>query len=325
MLPATSNQRANWLAAFSLLALAAIWGATFFMVKDATYSFPVLAFLALRFAIASLALLPFVIRPLRTRRLRRRELAAGIGTGLLFCCGYIFQTFALRTVDSGRVGFITGLYVIFVPFLALVLLRYRLAPRVLFGAVLALIGMILLGYAPGGSLLGDMLAVLCALSFAAHILAIEKLPRSADWRVMALLQSVTVTVVSSLLLPILAMIRACDAPICVSLSPFADTLPTQIPEMVLAVAVFTGLLATAAGLGIQVWAQRLLPPSNAALIFAMESPFSALFGVAFRNEVLTPTGFLGCALIFSGTLSASLISGKREVRATEALEIAEAG
>lgn len=316
------EQQANWLAALSLIALAAVWGATFFMVKDATQGFSVLAFLALRFTIAALALAPFVLGVLRVRRPPRREILAGIGAGLLFCGGYVFQTFSLRAVDSGRVGFITGLYVIFVPFLALILLRYRLAPGVLLGAALALVGMILLGYAPGGNLLGDTLALLCALSFAAHILAVGNLPRSADWRVMALLQSITVAVICGVLLPILAALRACDAPVCAALAPFADALPTGIPLAVWAVAAFTGLVATAAGLGVQVWAQRLLPPSNAALIFALESPFAALFGVAFRGEVLSPGGLLGCALIFCGTLTATLVPERRErAMPAETLEI----
>ncbi|MCS6871445.1 MAG: DMT family transporter [Anaerolineae bacterium] len=296
--------RERWLAGGALLSVAAIWGSTFFMVKDATQSFPVFAFLTLRFVIAALVLLPFVLREIQRRGTlpARRDWAWGIGAGVLFAAGYIFQTFALRTVDAGRAGFITGLYAIFVPFLGLVVLRRPIERRVLIGGALAFVGMVLLGYAPGGTLLGDLLALLCALAYAGHILAIGEMPRSSDWRFLALAQSLTVAVLCGVLLPIMAAVRACDLDACAALAPFADALPANLPSNVLFVAAFTGVLATAFGLMVQVWAQRILPASDAALIFALEAPFAVLFGVIFLNEVLTLVGLAGCVLIFSGTL-----------------------
>ncbi len=305
---ASTFNRSNWLAATSLLTLAAIWGATFFMVKDATSAFPVLAFLTVRFAIASAALLPITLFSLRQthRWPTRAEWRWGIFAGTLFCGGYIFQTFSLRLIDSGRAGFVTGLYVVLVPILAFIFLRYPISRRVLIGMILAFAGMVCLGYAPGGTLLGDGLAFACAISFASHILAVEKMPRAANWRFMALLQSTTVMILSAVLMLILSGLRGCDSGVCQALATFADPLPTSIPTLVWAVATFTGLLATAAGLAVQVWAQRHLSPSNAALIFALESPFSLVFGVLFRSEVLTLIGFIGCALIFAGTLTTNL-------------------
>lgn len=315
------RKRERWLADGALLSIAAIWGSTFFMIKDATQNFPVLAFLTLRFVIAALALLPFVLREIRRRGVlpSRRDWAWGIGAGVLFAGGYIFQTFALRTVDAGRAGFITGLYVIFVPFLGLLVLQQPIERRVVVGGALALVGMVLLGYAPGGTLLGDILALLCALAYAAHILAIGEMPRSADWRFLALAQALTVAVLCGALLPILAGVRACEADICLALAPFADPLPTGLPINVLLVAAFTGILATAFGLMVQVWAQRILPPSDAALIFALEAPFAVFFGVIFLNEVLTPLALAGCALIFSGTLVVTL-SGQGAPAADQSLE-----
>ncbi|HLY26043.1 MAG TPA: DMT family transporter, partial [Aggregatilineales bacterium] len=274
------------LADLSLLFIAAVWGATFFMVKDATAQFPVLYFLALRFGLASLALIPLAL--LLKRRPTGAELRWGILGGVLFCCGYIFQTFALGQIDSGRVGFITGLYVILVPIQALIFLRHRLKLRAIIGASLAVIGLALLSNAPGGNLAGDGLAFLCALSFAAQIIVVERFPRDADWRMMSLIQA------------------ACVGGISGGIAIFAEPLPASIPISVLGVAAFTGLLATALGLAIQVWAQRRLPPSDAAIMFAMESPFSALFGFLFLGERLTLGGLLGCGLILVGMLTTAL-------------------
>lgn len=302
--PAAPARRNRLLADTALLGIAAVWGATFFMVKDATATFPVMAFLTIRFALASLVLVPFAVRIRRWPT--RQEWKWGLVAGITFCGGYIFQTFSLRMIDSGRTGFITGLYVVLVPVLALLLLRHAISLRVIVGAVLALIGLTLLSYAPGGNFVGDLLAFLCALSYALQILAVEKFPRGADWRVMAIIQSGCVAIISGVLLPILAMVRTCSTPLCQPFLLFADPLPTSLPLMVLGVAVFTGLLATALGLVVQVWAQRILPPSDAALIYAMESPFSALFGWMFLGETLKGTALLGCGLIMAGVLSTAL-------------------
>jgi drug/metabolite transporter (DMT)-like permease len=315
------RKRERWLADGALLTVAAIWGSTFFMIKDATQSFPVMAFLTLRFTIAALVLLPFVLLEIRRRGVlpTRHEWLWGIGAGVLFTAGYIFQTFALRTVDAGRAGFITGLYVIFVPFLGLIVLRQPIERRVLLGGTLAFFGMVFLGYAPGGTLLGDVLALLCALAYAAHILAIGQMPRTADWRFLALAQALTVAVLCGALLPILAAVRTCNVEICLAIAPFADPLPSDLPLNVLAVAAFTGIFATAFGLMVQVWAQRILPPSDAALIFALEAPFAVLFGVLFLNEVLTALGLAGCALIFSSTLVVT-VGGQQALATDQSLE-----
>jgi drug/metabolite transporter (DMT)-like permease len=294
----------RWVADLSLLGIAAVWGVTFPIIKDATSVFPVLAFLVLRFGIGSLALLPFVLRA--SRWPTRAEWKWGLLAGLMFCLGYIFQTFSLRLVDSGRTGFITGLYVVLVPVLALLLLRHAMTLRVIVGTVLAFVGLTLLSYSPGGNVLGDVLAFLCAVSFALQILAVEKFPKDADWRIVSLMQSGCVAVVCGALLPIQAAVHECQASLCAPLLPFADVLPSSIPINVLVVAAFTGLVATAAGLALQVWAQRLLPPSDAALIFAMESPFSAVFGFLFRGEILTQSGIVGCGLILAGMLTTAL-------------------
>lgn len=315
----TSSQRL--IADAALLGVAAVWGSTFFMVKDATRDFPVLAFLALRFSIATLGMLPFVVRVKRWPR--RAEWIGGVGAGLLLCASYIFQTFSMRLIASGRTGFITGLYVIMVPFLALLLLRHKIRQRVLIGTGLALVGLVLLSYAPGGNLLGDGLAFLCALAYALQILVVERFPKSADWRIMSTLQIATIAVICGLLLPILAATRECGLAVCVALRPAADPLPSALPVFVLTTALFTALAASSLAFSVQIWAQRILPPSDTALIFAMESPFSALFGVLFRGEALTLSALLGSALILSGMLVTAL-SGQTVNAPAEALSAAPA-
>ncbi|GAB4554259.1 MAG: DMT family transporter [Anaerolineae bacterium] len=321
MLRIRQRSRQRWLADGALLTVAAIWGSTFFLIKDATANFSVFAFLLIRFAIGSVALLPLAIVEMRRRGQfpRRSDWMWGIAGGVIFFVAYVFQTSALRLIDSGRAGFVTGLYVILVPVVGLVLFHTPIHRRVIVGGILALIGMVLLGYAPGGTPLGDLLALMCALCYAGHILLIERMPRHADWRFLALSQSLTVAVLALIFLPILAAVHTCSTPLCQAFAPFADPLPTTIPDIVWFAAAFTGLLATAFGLMVQVWAQRILPANDAALIFALESPFSVLFGVTFRGEVLTTLGLVGCGLIFSGTITVTVGQGAEAVKAGDSL------
>ncbi len=305
--------RSRWIADLCLLAVAAVWGSTFVVVKTATSSFPVLGFLTLRFLVALMVLLPFNLQRLQRRRpFSLWELKWGAAAGALFAGGYIFQTFSLRLTDSGRVGFITGLYVVLVPVLALFLLRYRISRRIVLALILSLIGMVFLGYVPGSSFTGDLLAFLCAVCYAGQILVVEKMPPQSDWRFMALMQSGMVVLICGGLMPILAEVRGCEGTLCSALLPFAETIPTSLPGDVLQVAAYTGILATAAALAVQIWAQKILPPSDAALIFAMEAPFAVVFGLIFLQESLTLTGAFGCALIFAAMLTVTL--GTREVK-----------
>jgi drug/metabolite transporter (DMT)-like permease len=301
----TTLRSSRWLADLALLAIAAIWGAGFFMVKDATSTFPVMSFLAIRFGFGTLALLPFVLRIGRWPT--PHEWRWGLIAGFLFFSGYLFQTFSLRLEDSGRTGFITGLYVILVPILALILLRHRLSFRAISGALLAVIGMWLLSNAPGGNFLGDFLACLCALTFAGQILAVEKFPVHSNWLIMAIMQSACVALFSMLFVPIQAVIHTCTGPLCESLRPFGDAIPRSVPLAMVFVAAFLGVVATAGGLLIQVWAQRKIPPSDTAVILAMESPFAALFGWIFLGEIITSIGLLGCGLILIGMLITALV------------------
>src|SRR5689334_5661284 len=125
---AAHDPRQRWIAIVALMAISAMWGATFFLVKDATANYSLFTFLVLRWSIAALALLPFCL--MLRRYPTRLEWRWGLGAGVLFAFGYVFQMVALRLSDSGRVGFITGLYVVLVPVLALVVLRYPIKRRI---------------------------------------------------------------------------------------------------------------------------------------------------------------------------------------------------
>jgi drug/metabolite transporter (DMT)-like permease len=268
-----------------LLMTSLIYASTFVIIKDATDSIHPLTFVLLRFATATLALLPLARKTLRgaTRALWQRCITAGV----LFGAGFLFQTAALARIDAGRTGFITGLYVVATPLLALVLFRYPLTRRAACSIVLAVLGMLLLSYSPGSDLAGDGFALAAALVFAGHVIAVERFPLYTDWRFAALVQCASVVATSS------ALAVATGTP-----------LMATNDEAWLAI-LFAGVAATALTLPIQVVAQRHVPAGQTALLFALEAPFAALFGTVIRSEPLTALGLAGCALMFLATVLTS--------------------
>src|ERR1044072_1448473 len=141
----------------ALIAVTAVWGVTFVQVKDAGALSPLFAFLAARFAIATLT--RAVPGPGRVRALGRAGAAAGALLGLLLAAGYVLQTAGLERTTVSSTGFITGMYVVLTPLLALALFRALIRLRARGGVVLATAGLALLSGIHAGSVTGDLLVL----------------------------------------------------------------------------------------------------------------------------------------------------------------------
>lgn len=291
-------QRHQLTADASLLVVTAVWGATFVMVQDAVMGFPVFAFLAMRFALAALVLLPFFLRsrPARSndfsRSARRRgtEFATtswlpGILVGVALFAGYAFQTFGLRETTPAKAGFITGLSVALVPLGQAVFLRRPPRRNSLIGVALATLGLALLTLQADLTVSrGDLLVFACAVAFAIHILLMGRY--APDWPPLrlAFVQITTVAVLSGVAALLL------ERPV-----------PWPAGNVWFAAA-FTGLLATAFAFFVQSRAQQATSPTHTALIFAAEPVFAGLFSFLLIGETLGPRQILGSALIVAGML-----------------------
>ena len=191
-----SARKQLW-ADLSLLLVTLVWGGTFVMVKGATARFPVWAFLALRFGLAALVLLPFGWRRLRT--LGWRGWGAGALIGLFLLAGYALQTLGLQSTTASKAGFITGLSVAIVPLLAAVVLRERLRYAAIVGVALAVMGLALLSLTGvERASRGDILVLFCALAFALHIVGISKWGGGRDPLALTIVQVLTVAVCSAI-------------------------------------------------------------------------------------------------------------------------------
>ncbi len=268
----------------ALVGVTAVWGVTFVQVKDALELYPLFAFLAVRFAISTAALAPFAWRPLR--ELPRAGVAAGVFSGGLLAAAYALQTAGLELTTVASTGFITGLYVVFTPLLALALFGTPV-PRVVWaGVALAVVGLLLLNGVPGGSTAGNALVLANALAQALQIAAMERFAPRYDARALTFLMMATSLGAFSVLALATGQVEA----------PRGATVWGAL--------VVTGLFAGALGYLVATWVQARTTAARAALVFTLEAPFAALFGVLLADEVLGVAGWTGCAVLLAGILLA---------------------
>jgi drug/metabolite transporter (DMT)-like permease len=298
-----SHAARRLLVSLALVAVAAVWGTTFVMVQDAVASYPVYSFLALRFAVATIAFL--VLFPSTLRRIDRRVVGAGLIAGALLTAGYVFQTLGLAPgmTSPGRAAFITGMFVVITPFMQALILRRMPKWTAWVGVASAVAGLWLLsgGGGGGGWNLGDSLVLVCAIAYSGHIIVLGSLGRGHDTRPLTFVQLLTVTAV-------------CGA---VGLATERPPAPTSASLWV--ALLVTGVLASAVAFAVQTYAQKHLSPTRTALILICEPAFGGLFAWFAVGEKLGPAGVAGAVLILAGMAASEVLAtvvarrGEREV------------
>jgi drug/metabolite transporter (DMT)-like permease len=282
---AEQTRRTSLLAAAALLALAACWGSTFFMIKDLLVRVPTLDFLALRFAIASLALL--VVAPKALGRLSpvvRRHAAV---LGLLYGVAQILQTAGLAHTPASISGFVTGLYVVCTPLLAAAILGTRIPPITWAAVVLATVGLGVLALNGLSVGYGELITLASAVLYALHIVGLGAWSTAQDAVGMTILQVMVIAVVCT-----------------TATAHDGIVLPDRAADWwsVLYMAVVVGAL----GLLGQTWAQAHLPPTRSAIIMSMEPVFAAFFAVWLGGEDLTTRLLLGGSMVLVAMLTVEL-------------------
>jgi drug/metabolite transporter (DMT)-like permease len=226
----------------------------------------------------------------RRRRARDRSPIGTVVVGGLVCGAVMYAAFMLqqRGIEAGSTasaaGFITGLYVLFVPVIG-ILLGVRTHPMIWVGALLATAGLYLLSM--GSDLRiswGDTLVLLCAMAWAVHVLLIGRFSPRCDAIELAAAQFLVTGVVALLSLRELPTVGAMQA----GLWPLA----------------YLGPVAVGVAFTLQVVGQRTAPPAHAAVILSLEGLFAAVFGAFLGGERLTEAQYGGCALMLAGILVA---------------------
>jgi drug/metabolite transporter (DMT)-like permease len=271
-------------ALLALILVTAVWGVTFVQVKDAIEIYPLLAFLAVRYAIATGVL--GIAGAARLRTLGRSGFAAGAVLGALLGLGIGLQTAGLERTTVSSTGFITGLYVVLTPIFGLLLFRTRVAVEVWLGVMLSVVGLAMLSGVHVGSTAGDLLVLASTAAQALQIVMVERYANRYD----------------AIALTLVEMSTCCLAFLALALA--AGDLSVPRGRTVWAALIVTGVFASALAYLIQVWAQRRLSAARIALVFALETVFAGFFGFALAGDRLGWLGWGGCAVILAGIVVA---------------------
>jgi drug/metabolite transporter (DMT)-like permease len=285
----------------ALLLTTLIWGATFPATKVVLEQIPPLSFLFLRFCLgAFLVVTGMVLLGFPFRRERSVLRASAIATVWLFL-GYLLQTVGLWYTTASNSAFITALYVVFVP-----LILRRFGRRVWIATTIAMGGLWLLIKPTIAINAGDLLTLGCAVAFAGHIACLERFTREVDapslftWQMVAM---------AGILFPAMVLERA----------PAESFAPTTALLVGLGI---TGGLATGA-FAVQMWAQRLIPAQQVALVFASEPVYAAWLSWYFLGESLDLKGWIGSGLIVAAVvIGAFAVEPRGAAKSVESLQTA---
>ena len=259
-----------------LLGVAAIWGGAFVVMKDTLHRLDVNSFLAWRFIIATSILI--AIRPRALKHINLRFLAKGVLVGSFLGAGYILQSFGLTMTTVAKTGFITGLYVVFTPLLAALVLRKVVNRWQWISVALATCGLALLSYNGVHISIGDFLVFLSALTFGAHIVALGEWSSTMDVYALTIVQLGTCAVITTL-------------------ASFKSGFHMPPDHGVWWAIIYTAVFATAIAFIFQTWAQSFMPATTVAVVLTMEVVFAAWFSVWFGHETMTTKVLIGGLIV----------------------------
>lgn len=267
----------------ALVVVTAFWGATFLTVQHGLAMSGPWTFVALRFAVAALALTALAPRALRG--LTRRELGVGVAVGVMLAGGYGLQTVGLQTIPSSTSAFLTAMYVPLVPLLQWAWTRRSPSLGAWAGIVLAFGGLLLLTGATTAGLhlgFGETATIVATVAIAGEILLIGHFAGTVDARRVTIVQLAVCALVAAMIAPMRGE----------SVPAFSWPLP----------AIVTGLGVASAVIQMTMnWAQRSVSPTRATIIYAGEPVWAALVG-RIAGESLTLASLTGGALIVVAVL-----------------------
>lgn len=277
-----------------LLAASFFWGTTFVAQILGMDGLGPYTYAAARFALGVLFIgaLWFLYRDKRAEQRRagtfRSGFRAGIPVGLAMFIGVTLQQVALLYTTAGKTAFITTVYIVLVPFAA-VLLRQRVRAVQWGGAILAFAGVYFLS-AHGEITIntGDLLVLICSFFWMAQILLIDRYARAVDAIELCFMQMIVCTIGSA----VLAAIYESFA--------WIDIWGAAVPIL------YAGLFSCGVAYTCQILGQAYVEPTQAAILMSTEAIFAAAAGWLILGETMSGVQLLGCALLLGGALMAQV-------------------
>jgi drug/metabolite transporter (DMT)-like permease len=268
-----------------LLGIVIIWGSTFAIIKGILDQILPLTFLAYRFFLAAFVL--YVIFWKRSKNINKTILKKGFIIGIFLFLGYAFQTVGLKYTTATKTGFITGLSVVLVPIISYFFIKEKINRNSVTGVIFAVIGLWFLNYGSSFSFnLGDFLVLLCAISFAMHIISVGLYTKKMDYVPLVIIQLATVFVLCLLIAIVFER----------------PALHLSYSSHVWWAIILTGVFATALAFYMQNRFQRYSTATKTAIIFSGEPIFAAMFAYLLLGEKVGLIAWIGGLLIISGMI-----------------------
>ena len=278
------RDRKIFAAAIALGVVALSWGTSFAIIKDIIGTIPPFTLMFLRFGWSTVLLALLYGRRLAHASAAHLRNSAVIG--LFLAAAFVGLVLGIRSTSASNQSFLVGACVLFVPFLTWIVSGHRPGRFSIGGALLATAGIALLTLDRTFSMnKGDLLSLLCSLSYACHMVAIERLGRKGDPIVSTIVQ--------------FAVTAACFALLTGSFESFHIALT---PKLWKALA-YLVLVTTVIAFTVQNLAQQYLSSTSTALILTLETAFGGVFAVLYLHERPTLKMVLGCAVILAGILT----------------------
>lgn len=286
------TRQKSFIADFSLLMVAIVWGTGFPVTDIAMETIGPNQLLSIRFGMAAL-ILALVFRK-RLKRTTLRELKAAAVSSVLFWAGFTTQTVGIQYTTASKASFLTGVYVVLVPFLYWAFSKRRPDKYNVTAAFMTLVGIYLFTTSKGAEVLsfnhGDALVLACAVFFASQIIAVGYYVKEKG------IDPIALTVYQfafSFLLSILMVIV------------FGERGVKQAPDLIAFSSVaFLVLFSTIGAFLTQNIAQKHTSETHAAILMSLEAVFGVIMSVILLNDPFTPQMVVGCVIIFAGIITA---------------------
>lgn len=270
----------------------AAWGSSFILMKNIAAAVPTMAFLTMRFGLASIFMLLLSARHLK--RFTRRDALRSLILGVFLGGSMVLQVIGLRYTSASNSAFITSLSVLVVPFLSAVLLKQRPTIGNWVGVCLALLGLAFItGVYQGLTALnlGDALTFLCAACVAIHLIVADRFLQDSDPILLGTGQIVAIAVLAFIIWTVQ--------------TPQTFLAVTYAPALITSV-VLTAVFCTCFAFTGQIVAQKYLEPSRVAVIFTLEPVFAYVYALCIPidgvTETITAAKLVGCLLVLGGMM-----------------------
>lgn len=272
---------------FALFLTALIWGVSFVAQKAGMDYVGAFSFNFARSILGGLSLIPLIFlvkmttpdnRPKTLKHLQHWYLfKAGAFCGLALFTAMSLQQYSMISASAGKAGFISALYIIFVPLISM-FFGAKLENKIKVSVGLALVGLYLLCFKGGltGFDMYDGLLLIGAFFYGVHILVVNHFSRHVNPVKMSCVQFFVVGLLS---LPFMLMF---ENPV------VANFVAAKTPIL------YAGILTCGVAYTLQILGQKFTPPTIASIILCMESVFAVVGGSLILHETMTPREVWGC-------------------------------